>query len=145
MPKLPDGLNPTNRRTFLAKAAGAGVSALMAGRFKLDAAESGAGAPATASATGSDVGTLFPFIQRQAVKGEFPLSFLNTRYGSLRSWKKVARGKLLELLHYAPPPCPPAAETVERVDCGDYVRETVRFNTTPDVRVPASSGAPSIP
>ena len=32
---------------------------------------------------------------------------------------------------------PAAAETVERVDCGDYVREKVWFNTTPDVRVPA--------
>jgi dienelactone hydrolase len=26
---------------------------------------------------------------------------------------------------------------LERVDCGDYFRERVRFNTTPDVRVPA--------
>src|SRR6185436_13942097 len=36
-----------------------------------------------------------------------------------------------------PPACDPAAETVERVDCGDYIREKVWFNTTPDVRVPA--------
>ena len=71
------------------------------------------------------------------MKGEFPLSFLNPRFRSLRSWKKTARGKLLELLHYVPPTCDPAVETVERVDCGDYFRELVRFNTTPDVRVPA--------
>jgi dienelactone hydrolase len=44
---------------------------------------------------------------------------------------------LLELLHYAPAACSPAAEVVGRVDCGDYVREQVWFNTTPDVRVPA--------
>ena len=69
--------------------------------------------------TGSDVGSLFPFIQSQAVKGEFPLSFLNPRFRSLQSWKKTARGKLLELLHYAPAACDPAAETVERVDCGE--------------------------
>ena len=30
-----------------------------------------------------------------------------------------------------------AAETVEKVDCGEYVRGEVYFNTTPDIRVPA--------
>ena len=44
---------------------------------------------------------------------------------------------MLELLHYAPPPCDPRAEVVERVDRGDYVEERVLFNTTPDIRVPA--------
>ena len=51
--------------------------------------------------------------------------------------RKSARGKLLELLHYSPPKCDPRPETVERVDCGEYVREKVWFNTTPDLRVPA--------
>jgi len=41
------------------------------------------------------------------------------------------------LLEYAPPKCEPQPETVERVDCGDYIREKVYFNTTPDLRVPA--------
>ncbi len=71
------------------------------------------------------------------MKGDFPLSFLNPRFTSLSEWTPLARGKVLDLLHYTPPPCSPAAETVERVDCGDYVREKVWFNTTPDVRVPA--------
>src|SRR5262249_21828421 len=107
-----------------------------AGQFKALAAETNQAAVGP-QPTGSDVGSLFPFIQSQVVRGEFPLSFLNPRFRSLRSWKKTARGKLLELLHYAPPPCDPAAETVERVDGGDYIREKVWFNTTPDVRVPA--------
>src|SRR5262245_12692342 len=130
-----DGRHTSDRRTFLRTAAAAGLASLLSGRLTLDAAD--AGAVATSAPTGSDVGSLFPFIQSQAVKGEFPLSFLNSRYRSLKNWKKIARGKLLELLHYSPPPCAPAAETVGRVDCGDYVRETVRFNTTPDARVPA--------
>ena len=109
---------------------------MLAGQFDLAGAES-VGAVPNPAPTGSDVGSLFPFIQSQAVKGEFPLSFLNPRFRSLRGWKKTARGKLLELLHYRPPACDPAAETVERVDCGDYFREKVRFNTTPDARVPA--------
>ena len=48
-----------------------------------------------------------------------------------------ARGKLLELLHYAPDKCEPRPEVVERIDRGDHVCERVLFNTTPDVRVPA--------
>ena len=60
----------------------------------------------SAAATGSDVGSLYPFIESQAVKGEFPLSFLNPKLRSLRAWKRRARGKLLDLLDYAPPKCP---------------------------------------
>ena len=87
--------------------------------------------------TGSDLGSLFPLIQSQSVKGAFPLSYLQSRFNALAAWKRRARGKLLELLHYAPPKCDPRAEVVQRVDCGDYVRERIQFNTTPDIRVPA--------
>src|SRR6266550_421715 len=130
------GAPRTNRRTFLGRAAAAGLGSMLAGQFDLASADAVV-AGSTPTPTDSHVGSLFPFIESQAVKGEFPLSFLNPRFRSLRSWKKAARGKLLELLHYAPAPCNPAPETVEHVDCGDYVREKVRFNTTPDVRVPA--------
>jgi dienelactone hydrolase len=88
-------------------------------------------------ATSADVGSLFPFIQSQAVKRDFPLSFLRDEFRDVAAWKKRARAKLLELLHYAPPPCEPQAEVVERVDKGDYVREKITFRTTPDIRVPA--------
>jgi dienelactone hydrolase len=87
--------------------------------------------------TESDVGSLWPFIQSQAVTGEFPLSWLRPEFKSLAGWKRKARGKLLELLHYSPAKCDPRAEVVERIDAGDYVREKVYFNTTPDIRVPA--------
>ncbi len=87
--------------------------------------------------TESHVGSLWPFIQSQAVKGEFPLSWLQPKFKQLSSWKKRARGKLLELLHYSPAKCDPRPELVERVDAGDYFREKVDFNTTPDIRVPA--------
>src|SRR5262245_16691466 len=84
-------------------------------------------APA-ARPTGSDVGSLYPFIQSQAVRGEFPLSYRRERFRDVSAWKRQARGKLLELLHYAPPPCDPRPEVVERVDKGKYVREKVYFN-----------------
>jgi dienelactone hydrolase len=107
-----------------------------------DAATSGAGAAQAAPsvprpAVDSDIGSLYPFVQSQAVKGEFPLSFLQPRFIDVPAWKREARGRLLDLLHYAPAPCEPRAETLERVDRGDYVQERVEFNTTPDIRVPA--------
>ncbi len=55
----------------------------------------------------------------------------------MKRWKKEARGKLLELLHYSPEKCDPQAEVVERTDKGDYVREKIYFNTAPSIRVPA--------
>ncbi len=115
-----------------------GLSPLPAGRLHgAEAAPSGATAGTTPGATTSDVGSLFPFIQSQAPKGEPLLSYLQPRFRSVPRWKKLARGRLLELLHYRPSPCRPAAEVVARIDCGDHVAEQIQFNTSPDVRVPA--------
>lgn len=113
---------------------------MWAGGESVDGAEiraSTAAIGSTVAETGSDVGSLFPFIQSQAVRGEFPLSFLNPRFRSVQRWKKRARGKLLELLHYSPARCAADGETLERVDCGDYVREKVVYSVAPGVRVPA--------
>ena len=85
----------------------------------------------------SDIGSLYPFVQSQAVKGEFPLSFLRKEFSDVAAWKRRGRGTVLDLLHYAPPPCDPRPETIELVDHGEYVQERVSFNTTPDIRVPA--------
>src|SRR5262245_19425658 len=92
------------RRTFLRTTAVASLSSLVGGPLKASAGQERQ-VTAALKATGSDVGSLFPFIQSQAVKGEFPLSFLNPRFRSARRWRKAARGKLLELLHYAPTVC----------------------------------------
>jgi dienelactone hydrolase len=86
-------------------------------------------------AAGADVGSLLPFIQSQTVQTDFQLSFLRPQFKKLPAWKRRGRAKLLELLHYAPPECHPNAEVVERTDCGDYIREKIYFNTTPDIRV----------
>jgi dienelactone hydrolase len=137
--------NQPSRRSFLrALAGGMGLPLLASGAAPgsvgdvLSATSHGLPeTPGELMRTDSDVGSLFPFIQSQAVKGEFPFSFLNPRFQELSKWKKLARARLLDLLHYAPPKCAPRAEVVETVDAGDYIREKVYFNTTPDVRVPA--------
>jgi len=87
--------------------------------------------------SGSDAGSLFPFIQSQAVKQDFRLSFLRDEFPNVKTWKRKARGRLLELLHYAPPKCDPRPEVAEKTDRGDYIQEKIHFNTTPDIRVPA--------
>src|SRR3954453_8642837 len=55
-----------------------------------------------AAATHSDVGSLFPLIESEAVQSYFPLSYLSPRFKNIKRWKKTARSKLLELLHYTP-------------------------------------------
>jgi dienelactone hydrolase len=123
------------RRHFLQ-----GTLAGLGGTLALDGPSAelaaGAGEPAPAR-TGSDVGSLYPFIRSQAVRGEFPLSYLRAEFRDVATWKPQARGKLLELLHYAPARCDPDAEVVERVEADGYVREKVLFNTTPELRIPA--------
>jgi dienelactone hydrolase len=141
MPGMLNAQNPTltpraNRRAFLRATTAVGVVSWLGSHFRSSSAEVAASAVPRQS-TDSSVGSLYPFIQSQAIKGEFPLSFLHPRFRSFRAWKKQARGKLLDLLHYAPAQVAPRPETVERQDCGDYVRERIWFNTTPDVRVPA--------
>lgn len=86
---------------------------------------------------GPMVGSLFPFIESQAVHGEFPLSFLRDEFRDLAEWKQQGRSKLLDLLHYDPPRCDPAAMVLERGPADGYTLERIEFNTTPDLRVPA--------
>jgi len=129
-------MSPVSRRGFLLQS-GTVVSGLML----TNASGNSAAPPATrlsvSESIRSDVGSLYPLIESQAVKADFPLSFLNSRFKTVKRWKQTAREKFLELLHYSPPRCDPAAEVVERVDRGDYVREKIYFNTTPSIRVPA--------
>ena len=88
--------------------------------------------------SGPHTGSLDVFIQKLKPQGEVPLSFLNDEHHDLAAWKTKARGKMLELLHYTPEKVDPQAEVLSRKDCGDYIREEIRFNTTPVFRVPAT-------
>jgi len=126
----------TNRRKFVRRLAAACISPALFAKAQAAGAKTSSD-KSSVVAPAADVGSLFPFIFSQTVKTDFPLSYLQPQFKKVASWKRRARGKFLELLHYAPPACDPRAELVERTDCGDYFRENIYFNTTPDLRVPA--------
>src|SRR5690349_45091 len=104
-----------SRRTILECAASVACASVMGeSAMARTAATQGASGPVV------DVGSLYPFIESQALHGRAELSYLQERFGEVAAWKKEARGKFLELLHYSPGKCEAKAEVVEKVDCGDY-------------------------
>lgn len=88
--------------------------------------------------TGSTLGSLFPWVNAQAAKLDFPLSFTHDKFRDVESWRTEARAKVLELLHYSPPKCEPNAEVARRSEGNGYTREDLSFLTAPDVRVSAT-------
>ena len=87
--------------------------------------------------TGSHLGSLYPFVQRQADRSPIELSFLRSEFRDIRRWQPNARARIFEHLFYSPPPVAPQAEVIRRTDKGDYLEEYLTFQTTPDLRVPA--------
>lgn len=91
----------------------------------------------TPAATGSHIGNLYPFVQRQADRAPVELSFLRREFRNLSQWQKRARAKVFEHMFYAPPPVDPQPDLIRRTDRGDHIEEYLTFQTTPDLRVPA--------
>lgn len=85
----------------------------------------------------AQVGSVWPFVQRQADRARLDWSFLDRRWTDVKTWKQTVRPRVLDLLHYTPPRTRPRTQVLERVDCGSYMREKITFNTTPDIVVPA--------
>ena len=92
---------------------------------------------AAATRTGSDIGSLYPFVQAQADRSRFELSLLHPEFTNLRRWQGTVRARVFEHLFYAPSRVPPLPQVIRRTDKGDYVEEFLTFQTTPDLRVPA--------
>jgi dienelactone hydrolase len=91
----------------------------------------------TTTATSSHIGSLYPFVQKQADRSTFELSFLHGKFRNLEGWQKSARARVLQHLFYEPPAVGPAPEVIRRENRGDYVEEFVTFSISPDMRVPA--------
>jgi len=135
--------NASPRRDFLKLLlAGVGTEALMEESLEAQVGTSPFGVPSTSSTpriqTGSDVGTLWPFVEKLATRAFSPLAYTQPGFRSLDHWKKVCRAKVLDLLHHAPPKWPAQGPALEKIDKGDYILEKVQFNTSQHFRVPAS-------
>ncbi len=89
------------------------------------------------SCSGSDAGSIYSEIRMLADQCRYPMSWLETPYPDVSSYRMAVRKKLFELFHYSPPPVPPAAEVVGRWEFSDYIQEQILFSTTPWFRVPA--------
>jgi len=102
------------------------------------AAPVSATAPAQAATDeSSHIGSLYPFIQKQADRSPLELSFLRSEFRDLKSWQRQARTKIFDQLSYAPPKVDPAPQVIRRTDRGEYMEEYLTFQTTPDLRIPA--------
>jgi dienelactone hydrolase len=126
------------RRQFIATMAASAAASSPVGALAAEA-KTGPNSSATLSGrNGPEFGSVNAVIRKLKGGQDLPMSFLHRDQHDLAAWKAKGRAKMLELLQYAPAKCDPNAEVVSRKDCGDYIREEVRFNTTPVFRVPAT-------
>ncbi|HEY3131679.1 MAG TPA: alpha/beta hydrolase family protein [Acidobacteriota bacterium] len=131
------GKTSISRRDFYRWLA-AGTGVLAEASRDLHTGPSGSqAATVSQTATGSHVGSLYPFIQQQAARSPLELSFLRSQFKDLKQWQRRARAKVLQHLFYQPPPVAPKPQLIRRTDRGDYFEEYLTFQTTPDLRVPA--------
>ncbi|RPI28647.1 MAG: hypothetical protein EHM61_04415 [Acidobacteria bacterium] len=92
--------------------------------------------PTTQQAPLPDLGTHWTNVfEKLSARCQPKLSFLRDEFSDPKSWCERARKTLLADFHYSPPACEPGAEIRDRTDCGEYTREHVTINTTPDIRV----------
>ena len=135
----PDAFPPLNtRRQFIAAIAASAAASSPKVVFAADAKNVPKNSVSLSGRNGPEFGSVNAVIQKLKGGPDLPLSYLHGDYQDPEAWKAKGRAKMLELLQYAPAKCDPNAEIVSRKDCGDYIREEVRFNTTPVFRVPAT-------
>ena len=131
-----EGFPGKPRRDFLhCLLAGAGLGAIDTDALLAQA--TGQQPPAVPE-TGSDVGTLWPLVQRLGTRAFFALSFTRPQFRTLDHWHRLARARLLDLLQYNPPRWPVHERVLSSEDRGDHVLEQVEFSTSPYIRVPAT-------
>jgi dienelactone hydrolase len=87
--------------------------------------------------TGADLGTLFSDVEKLGAANPYAFRFPGGAFRNYQEYRAAARDKVLELLLYRPDRIDLRPEVLERVDCGDYVREKLLFSTSPVLRVPA--------
>jgi dienelactone hydrolase len=95
----------------------------------------------------SHVGNLIgPIARIRDAYGWATESFTSARYRAADhpAWRSKMLDQVFAAMRYAPAQADFAAETVEKVDCGPFIREKIYFNTTPELRVPAYVLVPKV-
>lgn len=87
--------------------------------------------------TQADLGTNFSVINEIAAMNRGAMFPTGQAIDFSAEFRATARQKVRDVLSYAPPTCDFAPEVVERIDCGDFIRERVMISTTPFFRIPA--------
>lgn len=113
-----------NRRQFATLSTSAAVGALARAQ--------------TSCGPDSTIGNLCEFVLKQAENSPLELSYLRDEFRDLKQWQQTARAKILDRLFYSPAPVAPDAKILRRIDHGDHFEEQLNFQTTPDIRVPAT-------
>ena len=126
------------RRQFIATVAASAAASSPIGALAAEPKAVPKNSASLSGRNGPEFGSVNAVIQKLKGGPDLSLSFLHRDHHDLAAWKAKGRAKMLELLQYAPAKCDPNAEVVSSKDCGDYIREEVRFNTTPVFRVPAT-------
>lgn len=96
--------------------------------------------PLEETLTESHVGSLYGPIRRiRDAYGWAAESFASDKFkpADHAAWRGRMKERVFASMQYAPAKADFAAETVEKVDCGKFIREKVYFNSTPELRVPA--------
>lgn len=121
-----------NRRNFLRTGALAATLASGAGTAR---AQDPIALPETQWKPHPDLGTHWDVFERLSAGSTPTMSFLNDTYQDPAAWCEEARNALRVRFHYPADPGPLNAETVERTDCGEFVRERVEYTATGGIRV----------
>jgi len=131
----------TGRRQFLAAL---GTLPLVVGGEGASASAQAAQTPASQTPvdptraverSGADLGTNFAAVAQIADACQASILPPQGKFAFDDAFRAAARGKVQEALSYQPPRADLNPETVERVDCGDFIRERVLISTTPWFRV----------
>ncbi|MCC6507978.1 MAG: acetylxylan esterase [Pirellulaceae bacterium] len=123
--------------TALASSAGLALSSPMFAQTSASAPTLTVDTPRELKPAGADLGTLYQDMLALCADRPFDMSFLGDRFATLPEFLQTARQQVFETLQYRPSAVAPNAEVLERADMGDYIREKILFNTSPQFRVPA--------
>jgi len=120
------------RRDFLCKAP---LAAALSGGVNPAFADQSEDLPETQWKPDPDLGTHWVVFQRLSADCTPSMSFLNDAHTDPEAWADEARRALRADFHYPHDTRPLDAETVERVDRVDFIRERVEYKATGGVRV----------